>query len=48
MTNKQKQNLLQYLGYYTGIPDDIWGPMSIKATEDFQRAYMEPEEVDGE
>ena len=39
MTNRQKQNLLQYLGYYTGIPDDIWGPMSQQATEAFQRAY---------
>lgn len=46
MTNKQKQNLLQYLGYYKGITDDIWGPMSQKATEDFQRAYMESEDVD--
>ena len=39
MINRQKQNLLQYLGYYTGIPDDIWGPMSQQATEAFQRAY---------
>ena len=39
MTSKQKQNLLQYLGYYNGIPDDIWGPMSRQATEGFQRAY---------
>ena len=39
MTNRQKQNLLQYLGYYTGIPDDIWGPMSQQATAAFQRAY---------
>ena len=39
MTNKQKQCLLAYLGYYSGIPDDIWGPMSQKATEGFQRAY---------
>ena len=39
MTNKQKQNLLQYLGYYDGIPDDIWGEKSEKATEKFQSAY---------
>lgn len=25
MTVKQKQNLRQYLGYYDGIPDNIWG-----------------------
>lgn len=39
MTNKQKQNLLQYLGYYTGIPDGIWGPLSTEATEAFQADY---------
>lgn len=40
MTNKQKQNLLQYLGYYQGIPDDIWGDQSRSATEAFQRDYQ--------
>lgn len=40
MTNKQKQNLLQYMGYYTGTPDDIWGPLSQQATEAFQRDYQ--------
>ena len=40
MTNRQKQNLLQYLGYYEGIPDDIWGDKSRSATEAFQRDYQ--------
>lgn len=31
MTAKQKQNILQYLGYYSGIPDDIWGEQSKEA-----------------
>lgn len=39
MTNRQKQNLLQYLGYYNGTPDNIWGENSRKATEAFQRDY---------
>lgn len=45
MTIKQKQHLLAYLGYYTGIVDGIWGDLSRQATEAFQRAYMES--VDG-
>lgn len=36
MTNKQKQNLLQYLGYYDGKIDGIWGIKSIEATERLQ------------
>ena len=48
MTNKQKQNLLQYLGYYSGIPDDIWGEQSKGATVGFQLHYMEPGDVDGD
>lgn len=40
MTNRQKQNLLQYLDYYEGIPDDIWGDESRSATEAFQRDYQ--------
>lgn len=40
MTNRQKQNLLQYLGYYDGIPDDIWGDLSREATEAFQQDYQ--------
>lgn len=36
MTNKQRQNLLQYLGYYIGIPDGDWGQLSRDACKDFQ------------
>lgn len=39
MTMKQVQNLLQYLGYYEGIPDGIPGPMTRSATERFQRDF---------
>ena len=39
MTTKQRQNLLQYLGYYNGIPDDVYGPMTKQAVERFQAAY---------
>lgn len=47
MTNRQKQNLLQYLGYYEGRPDGIWGDLSRRATEAFQRDYLPPDSVDG-
>ena len=47
MTDKQKQHLLAYLGYYSGSIDGIWGEQSQRATIDFQRAYMEQAEVDG-
>lgn len=40
MTNKQKQCLLAYLGYYTGAIDGLWGPLSRQATESFQRDYQ--------
>ena len=40
MTVKQKQCLLAYLGYYTGVIDGIWGPQSQQATESFQRDYQ--------
>lgn len=36
MTVKQRQNLLQYLNYYKGIPDGDWGPLSQEACRDFQ------------
>lgn len=36
MTNKQKQCLLYYLGYYKGEIDGSWGPLSKSATEEFQ------------
>ena len=39
MTTKQRQNLLQYLGYYSDTIDGIYGPQTQKAVEDFQRAY---------
>ena len=39
MTNRQKQNLLQYLGYYEGRPDGIWCDLSRRATEAFQRDF---------
>ena len=47
MTLKQKQALLAYLGYYDGPLDGLWGEQSQRATIDFQRAYMEQEDVDG-
>ena len=47
MTLKQKQALLAYLGYYDGPLDGLWGEMSQRAVIDFQRAYMEREDVDG-
>lgn len=39
MTVKQIQNLLQYLGYYNGIPDGDFGHLSRQAVTDFQRAF---------
>ena len=47
MTLKQKQALLAYLGCYDGQLDGVWGQQSQLATIDFQRAYMEQEDVDG-
>lgn len=47
MTLKQKQTLLAYLGFYDGPLDGVWGEKSQRATIDFQRAYMEPTDVDG-
>ena len=47
MTIEQKQCLLRYLGYYAGAIDGIWGEASQQATISFQRAYMEPTQVDG-
>ena len=47
MTLKQKQALLAYLGYYDGPLDGLWGEKSQRATIDFQRSYMEQEDVDG-
>ena len=39
MTNKQKQHLLAYLGYYSGEVDGVWGTLSKSATLKFQQAY---------
>lgn len=39
MTDKQRQNLLQYLGYYDGIPDGAWGPKSQAACSAFQEDF---------
>lgn len=38
MTTKQTQNLLAYLGYYTGAIDGDWGKQSHAATVRFQKA----------
>lgn len=46
MTMKQKQALLAYLGYYDGPLDGLWGEKSQRAVIDFQRSYMEQEDVD--
>lgn len=37
MTITQKQNILQYLGYYDGRIDGLWGLKSDQATKDFQK-----------
>lgn len=48
MTDKQKQYLLGYLGYYAGVPDGIWGRLSGEATRAFQRDYgLEPDGICG-
>lgn len=39
MTNKQKQCLLKYLGYYEGLIDGSFGPASTQATVLFQTDY---------
>ena len=39
MTDRQRQNLLQYLGYYEGIPDGDWGPQSQGACSRFQEDF---------
>lgn len=49
MTIKQKQNLLAYLGYYTGTIDGIWGRESTNATREFQNDFggLEPDGICG-
>lgn len=39
MTDKQKQHLLGYFGYYSGQVDGIWGRLSREATKAFQAGY---------
>ena len=39
MTDKQKQHLLGYLGYYSGQVDGVWGQISVEATKAFQADY---------
>jgi hypothetical protein len=39
MTNKQKQHLLAYLGYYVGAIDGEFGTLSKTATKAFQKDY---------
>ena len=39
MTDKQKQHLLGYLGYYTGDIDGIYGPQTKAAVERFQKDF---------
>lgn len=39
MTIKQKQCLLQFLGYYDGVVDGAWGAKSKAATKAFQQAH---------
>ena len=39
MTDKQKQNLLQFLGLYDGAIDGIWGPKSQAAMESVRKKY---------
>ena len=43
MTTKQKQLLLNYLGYDTGGIDGIWGTCSQKAEQDFRAARNCPD-----
>ena len=44
MTNKQKQNLLQFLGLYDGAIDGIWGPKSQEAMETVWKKYEDLDE----
>lgn len=38
MTNAQKQRQLQFLGFYAGKIDGLWGAQSVAATRAFQQA----------
>lgn len=39
MTDRQKQNLLAYLGYYVGNIDGIWGTLSKTAMDAFKEDF---------
>jgi peptidoglycan hydrolase-like protein with peptidoglycan-binding domain len=39
MDNRQKQNLLQFLGLYDGAIDGIWGPKSQEAMKSVREKY---------
>lgn len=39
MTNKQRQHLLAYLGYYVGKVDGIWGTLSETAMNAFKKDF---------
>lgn len=39
MTDRQKQNLLAYLGYYVGDIDGIWGTLSKTAMDSFKADF---------
>lgn len=39
MTDRQRQLLLAFLGYYRGAIDGIWGPGSRKAMEEYQAEH---------
>ena len=40
MTNRQRQHLLAYLGYYVGDVDGIWGSLSKTACRAFQEDFQ--------
>lgn len=46
MTDRQTQNLLQYLGYYEGEIDGIWGIVSEAALDDFRMDNGNPISAD--
>ena len=45
MTQKQKQHLLAYLGFYSGAVDGIWGAASRQAALGFQRQWQLAEDA---
>lgn len=48
MTDKQKQHLLSYLGYYVGNVDGVWGTLSKTACKAFQKDFFQMDsKVDG-